>query len=162
MVDGYCLNITGCEVEVSSECLYDFYYDGGEFKTLHVTPYDEESFELMTARVINGALVLYHLNTPVAYRGTGLGSIGVAFFYYLLETEGFDDYAIKFGGGRDSARFLQSLGFDDKYIHTAQDASFPGGSVMVGDFEQTGARDYDWALDPIAKDTFPTGFFKLV
>lgn len=137
---------------------FKVYFDDAQIKSLYVEPASGQSFKLMACQEKQGALVLDHLEVPGNYTDQGWGKLAIAFFYYLCQDKGYREYAMKFGGGAESKDFLLHLGFDESFVHTAQDTDFAGESVMVGEFEKTGQRSYDWKLDPISVSRFPTEF----
>lgn len=160
-VAGHTIKITGTDVECESD-EFELFFDNRSHKTLHVDPERDASFELMSCQKDrSNSLFMDHLYVPDKYKGEGFGKLGMAFFYHILQDEGYSKFSIKFGGGGSSAGFLGGVGFNSSDIYTKKDVEYNGQSVMVGDLTETGSRSYDWSLQPISKSRFPTGFFSL-
>jgi hypothetical protein len=79
---------------------FSIHYNSGEFEKTHVEPIDKESLELATAAPVDNSLVLYYLQVPEPSQGIVFEKLGLALFYYILNISNYNNYAIKFGGGR--------------------------------------------------------------
>lgn len=101
---------------------------------------------------------LNHLFIPDTIRGYGIGKLCLSIFYSLLKLENINKFSMKFGGGKNSARFLRRIGFSNRYIETATKEDLQDDSVFVGDFKSFGSHK-QWNLDPIPISNFPTKFF---
>lgn len=102
---------------------------------------------------------LNHLFVPDSLRGFGIGKLCLSIFYSLLKLKNIEKFSIKFGGGKDSGKFLRTIGFDAQYIETSANADLQGDSVVVGDYKSFGRGYQKWTLDPISISNFPTEFF---
>ena len=141
---------------------FDIYFDDQTHKTLHIDPEYDASFELMSCKENStNSLRMDHLYVPYEYRDNEFGKLGVAFFYYLLNSRGYRKFSMKFGGGSSSAGFLRNLGFDHSDIQVKRDVEYNGESVMVGELLDTGNRSRMWSLRPISISKFPKGFFSI-
>ena len=71
-----------------------------------------------------------------------------------------EEFALRFGGGKNSENFLKSLGFPPSSIKRVQDEHTEGKySVVVGNIDDRGEEIGD-TFSSISVEYFPTEFFQ--
>lgn len=117
--------------------------------------------KLLNIRTEKNYLFMDHLNVPNNHRGKGLGSLSLAFFYYILQNSPYDKFAMKFGDGNKNKSFLLHHGFSSEFVHTKKDTDFKSKSAIAGKLNTYGSENYEWTIDPISISNYPTSFFEI-
>lgn len=105
---------------------------------------------------------LDHLEAPK--KGKGYGKLGLAVFWALLVQSGAKNFALRFGGGENSRKFIDSLGFDQvpsQYVAKVDDKYSEGNySIVIGDMIRPRRDDHSKDIQGISISYFPVEFFE--
>ena len=109
-----------------------------------------------------GGWFLDHLESP--RKGEGYGKLGLAVFWAVLVQSGSDKFAVRFGGGENSKKFLESIGFDQipkRYINKADDEYSEGGySIVIGEMIRPRRDSHSKDIHGVPIGYFPVEFFE--